>query len=194
MRNLFCLWRPFSRKTVRFNRCAASDEEGEAPMARRGAGMASTMAGKVALITGGSSGIGRSASLLFAREGARVVVAARRIEEGEETVHLIQEAGGDACFVRTDVSQSPAVPALVTTCVQRYGRLDYAVNNAGIEGGIVPLIDYTEEEWDAIIAINLKGVWLCMKAEVRQMQHNGGGAIVNVASIGGLIGFPRMGP
>jgi len=156
--------------------------------------MASTMAGKVALITGGSSGIGRSASLLFAREGARVVVAARRIEEGEETVHLIQEAGGDACFVRTDVSQSPAVPALVTTCVQRYGRLDYAVNTAGIEGGIVPLIDYTEEEWDAIIAINLKGVWLCMKAEVRQMQHNGGGAIVNVASIGGLIGFPRMGP
>src|SRR2546430_1952857 len=110
-------------------------------MARRGDGMASTMAGKVALITGSSSGIGRSASLLFAREGARVVVAARRAEEGEETVHLIREAGGDACFVRTDVSQAPAVQALVTTCVQRYGRLDYAVNNAGIEGGIVPLID-----------------------------------------------------
>jgi NAD(P)-dependent dehydrogenase (short-subunit alcohol dehydrogenase family) len=156
--------------------------------------MTSTMAGKVALITGGSSGIGRSASLLFAREGAHVVVAARRTEEGEETVHMIREAGGDACFVRTDVSQASAVHALVTTCVRRYGRLDYAVNNAGIEGSIVPLIDYTEEDWEAIIAINLKGVWLCMKAEVLQMQQHGGGAIVNVASIGGLIGFPRMGP
>jgi NAD(P)-dependent dehydrogenase (short-subunit alcohol dehydrogenase family) len=156
--------------------------------------MASTMAGKVALITGGSSGIGRSASLLFAREGVRVVVAARRTDEGEETVHMIREAGGDACFVRADVAQAAAVQALVTTCVTRYGRLDYAVNNAGIEGSIVPMIDYTEDDWDAIIAINLKGVWLCMKAEVLQMQQNGGGAIVNVASIGGLIGFPRMGP
>jgi NAD(P)-dependent dehydrogenase (short-subunit alcohol dehydrogenase family) len=156
--------------------------------------MASTMAGKAALITGGSSGIGRSASLLFAREGARVVVAARRTDEGEETVHMIREAGGDACFVRTDVSQAVAVQALVTACVTRYGRLDYAVNNAGTEGSIVPMIDYTEDDWDAIIAINLKGVWLCMKAEVLQMQQNGGGAIVNVASIGGLIGFPRMGP
>jgi NAD(P)-dependent dehydrogenase (short-subunit alcohol dehydrogenase family) len=156
--------------------------------------MASTMAGKVALITGGSSGIGRSASLLFAREGARIVVAARRTDEGEETVQMIREAGGDACFVRADVSQAAAVPALVTVCVTRYGRLDYAVNNAGIEGSIVPMIDYTEDDWDAIIAINLKGVWLCMKAEVLQMQQHGGGAIVNVASIGGLIGFPRMGP
>ncbi len=156
--------------------------------------MAYTMAGKVALITGGSSGIGRSAGLLFAREGACVVVAARRTEEGEATVQMIQEAGGEACFVRADVSQAAAVQALVTTCVTRYGSLDYAVNNAGIEGSIVPMIDYTEDDWDTIIAINLKGVWLCMKAEVLQMQQNGGGAIVNVASIGGLIGFPRMGP
>jgi NAD(P)-dependent dehydrogenase (short-subunit alcohol dehydrogenase family) len=156
--------------------------------------MADTMAGKVALITGGSSGIGRSVGLLFAREGARVVVTARRTDEGEETVQMIREAGGEACFVQTDVSQAAAVQALVNTCVTRYGRLDYAVNNAGIEGSIVPMVDYTEDDWDAIIDINLKGVWLCMKAEVVQMQQNGGGAIVNVSSVGGLIGFPRMGP
>jgi len=156
--------------------------------------MAYTMAGKVALITGGSSGIGRSAGLLFAREGARVVVAARRPAEGEETVQMIREAGGEARFVQTDVSQAAAVHALVNTCVASYGRLDYAVNNAGIEGSIVPMIDYTEYDWDAIISINLKGVWLCMKAEIVQMQQNGEGAIVNVSSIGGLIGFPRMGP
>jgi NAD(P)-dependent dehydrogenase (short-subunit alcohol dehydrogenase family) len=156
--------------------------------------MARTMAGKVALITGGSSGIGRSAGVLFAREGAQVIIAARRIDEGEQTVQMIREAGGDALFVRADVSQAAAVQALVHTCVERYGRLDYAVNNAGIEGSLVPLIDYSEDDWDAIIAINLKGVWLCMKAEIIQMQKNGGGAIVNISSVGGLIGFPRMGP
>ncbi len=156
--------------------------------------MAHTMEGKVAVITGGSSGIGRSAGVLFAREGARVVVAARRSDEGEETVQMIREAGGDALFVRADVSQAAALHALVNTCVARYGRLDYAVNNAGIEGSIVPMIDCTEDGWDTIIDINLKGVWLCMKAEIVQMQQNGGGAIVNISSIGGLIGFPRMGP
>jgi NAD(P)-dependent dehydrogenase (short-subunit alcohol dehydrogenase family) len=156
--------------------------------------MAYMMAGKVALITGGSSGIGRSAGVLFARKGARVVVAARRTAEGDETVQMIREAGGEARFVQTDVSHAAAVQALVNTCVAEYGRLDYAVNNAGIEGSIVPMIDYSEDDWDAIISINLKGVWLCMKAEIVQMQQYGGGAIVNVSSIGGLIGFPRMGP
>jgi len=107
---------------------------------------------------------------------------------------MIREAGGDALFVRADVSQAAALHALVNTCVARYGRLDYAVNNAGIEGSIVPMIDCTEDGWDTIIDINLKGVWLCMKAEIVQMQQNGGGAIVNISSIGGLIGFPRMGP
>jgi NAD(P)-dependent dehydrogenase (short-subunit alcohol dehydrogenase family) len=156
--------------------------------------MARTMEGKVALITGGSSGIGRSAGLLFAREGAQVVVAARRVDEGEKTAQMIRDTGGNALFVRTDVSQAAAVQALVRTCVERHGRLDYAVNNAGIEGSIVSLIDYTADDWDAIIDINLKGVWLCMKAEIVQMRQNGGGAIVNVSSVGGLIGFPRMGP
>jgi NAD(P)-dependent dehydrogenase (short-subunit alcohol dehydrogenase family) len=156
--------------------------------------MACTMEGEVALITGGSSGIGRSAGLLFAREGAQVVVAARRVDEGEQTVQMIREAGGEALFVRTDVSHAAAVQALVHTCVERYGRLDYAVNNAAIEGSMVPLIDYSEDDWDRIIDINLKGVWLCMKAEIVQMQRNGGGAIVNISSVGGLIGFPRLGP
>ena len=156
--------------------------------------MAPTLDGKVALITGGSSGIGRSAGVHFARAGARVVVAARRVDDGEQTVQIIREAGGEARFVRTDVSQAAEVHALVHTCVERYGHLDYAVNNAGIEGSIVPMIDYTEDGWDAIIDINLKGVWLCMKAEIVQMQKNGGGAVVNISSIAGLIGFPRMGP
>jgi NAD(P)-dependent dehydrogenase (short-subunit alcohol dehydrogenase family) len=156
--------------------------------------MAPTLEGKVALITGGSSGIGRSAGVRFAREGAQVVVAARRADEGAQTVQMIREAGGEACFVRTDVSQAAEVHALVHTCVERFGRLDYAVNNAGIEGSIVPIIDYTEDDWDAIVDTNLKGVWLCMKAEIIQMQKNGGGAIVNISSVGGLIGFPRMGP
>jgi len=156
--------------------------------------MTHTMAGKVVLITGGSSGIGRSTGVLFARAGAQVVVAARRADEGEQTVQMIREAGGDALFVRTDVSHAAAVHTLVPTCVERYGRLDYAVNNAGIEGSIVPIADYREDDWDAIIDINLKGVWLCMKAEIVQMQHNGGGAIVNISSVGGLIGFPRFGP
>ena len=156
--------------------------------------MVRTIAGKVVLITGGSSGIGRSTGLLFAREGAQVVVAARRADEGEQTIRMIREAGGDALFVRTDVSHAASVHTLVNTCVERYGRLDYAVNNAGIEGSITPLADYREDDWDAIIDINLKGVWLCMKAEIAQMQHNGGGAMVNISSIGGLIGFPRFGP
>ena len=156
--------------------------------------MVHMLEGKVALITGGSSGIGRSAGVLFAKAGARVVVAARRVDDGEETVKIIREAGGEARFVRTDVSQAAAVQALVKMCVEWYGRLDYAVNNAGIEGSIVPLVEYTDDDWDAIIDINLKGVWLCMKAEIVEMQKNGGGAIVNISSIGGLIGFPRMGP
>ena len=156
--------------------------------------MAHTMAGKVALITGGSSGIGRSTGVLFAREGARVIVAARRVDEGEQTVRMIREAGGEALFVCTDVAQAAAVQELVQASVEKYGRLDYAVNNAGVEGSITPLIEYSENDWDTIIDINLKGAWLCMKAEILQMRKNGGGAIVNISSVGGLIGFPRLGP
>jgi len=156
--------------------------------------MAGTMTGKVVLVTGGSSGIGRATCVRFAQEGAAVVLAARRVAEGEQTVQLVREAGGEALFVRTDVAQPADVQALVTTCLARYGRLDYACNNAGIEGAIVPLVEYSEAQWDTIMGINLKGTWLCMKAEIPPMREQGGGAIVNVASVAGLIGFPGLGP
>ena len=156
--------------------------------------MAGTMTGKVALVTGGSSGIGRATCVRFAQEGAAVVLAARRVAEGEQTAQLVREAGGEALFVRTDVARPADVQALVTACLARYGRLDYACNNAGTEGAILPLVECSEAQWDTIIGTNLKGTWLCMKAEVPPMRAQGGGAIVNVASVAGLIGFPGLGP
>ena len=156
--------------------------------------MAGMMTGKIALVTGGSSGIGRATCARFAQEGATVVLAARRVAEGEQTAQLVREAGGEALFVRADIAQPADVQALVTTCLERYGRLDYACNNAGIEGPIVPLVEYSEAQWDTIMGINLKGTWLCMKAEIPPMRAQGGGAIVNVASVAGLIGFPGLGP
>jgi NAD(P)-dependent dehydrogenase (short-subunit alcohol dehydrogenase family) len=148
----------------------------------------------VALVTGGSSGIGRAACLCFAREGAKVVLAARRVNEGEQTAQMVREAGGEALFVRADVSQAADVQTLVRTCMETYGRLDFACNNAGIEGTIVSLVDYSEDNWDTIININLKGTWLCMKAEIPHMITHGGGVIINVASVAGMIGFPGLGP
>jgi NAD(P)-dependent dehydrogenase (short-subunit alcohol dehydrogenase family) len=150
--------------------------------------MAGRVAGKVALVTGGSSGIGRATAQIFAREGAKVVVADVLVEGGEETVRLIKAAGGEAIFVKTDVSQPADVEALVKRAVETYGRLDCAFNNAGIEGVIQPTADYSEAHWDRVIAINLKGVWLCMKSELQQMLKQGGGAIVNTASVAGLVG------
>jgi NAD(P)-dependent dehydrogenase (short-subunit alcohol dehydrogenase family) len=143
--------------------------------------------GKVALVTGGNSGIGRAAAMAFAREGAQVVIAARRVPEGEATVQMIQEAGGQALFVQTDVSQADAVEAIVQRTLAMYGRLDYAFNNAGI-GVQATIIELTEADFDRVIGINLKGVWLCMKAEIRQMLTQGGGAIVNMSSGYGLVG------
>jgi NAD(P)-dependent dehydrogenase (short-subunit alcohol dehydrogenase family) len=153
-----------------------------------------SMEGKVALVTGGSSGIGRAACIRFAQEGATVVTAARRVPEGEKTTQMIRDAGSEGLFVETDISRADQVRALVATCVERYGRLDYACNNAGVEGGLALLIDYTEEQWDEVVDINLKGTWLCMKEEILAMRSRGGGAIVNVASIAGVIGFPRLAP
>ena len=145
--------------------------------------------GKVALVTGGTSGIGRETAVLFAKAGAKVVVAGRREPEGEETVELIRAAGSDGLFVKTDVSKACEVEALVQKVVERFGRLDVAFNNAGIEGVWVPIIKQSEEDWDRTIDINLKGVWLCLKYEIQQMlNQKGGGAIVNMASIAGLIG------
>jgi NAD(P)-dependent dehydrogenase (short-subunit alcohol dehydrogenase family) len=143
---------------------------------------------KVAVVTGGSSGIGRATAIAFAREGAKVVVADIEAEGGEATVKAINDAGGVAIFVRTDVSRSGDVQALIAKTLATYGRLDYALNNAGIDGAQAPLPQYPEEDWQRIIAINLTAVYLCMKFEIPVMQQQGHGAIVNTASIGGLIG------
>jgi NAD(P)-dependent dehydrogenase (short-subunit alcohol dehydrogenase family) len=151
--------------------------------------MAGLVAGKVALITGGGSGIGRASALTFAREGAKVVVADVAVEGGEETVQLIQQRGGEAIFVKTDVSRAAEVEALVARAVQTYGRLDCAHNNAGIEGAAATTVDYAEDAWERVIAINLKGVWLCMKYEIPHLLKQGGGAIVNTASTAGLVGY-----
>jgi NAD(P)-dependent dehydrogenase (short-subunit alcohol dehydrogenase family) len=147
--------------------------------------------GKVALITGGSSGIGRATAVAFAAEGARVAIGARRAAEGLETVRLVEEQGGEALFVETDISVPKQVESLVATAIARWGRLDYAVNNAGIEGTpFVPVTDYSIEVWNQVIDINLKGVFLSMKYEVPHLLKQAGAAIVNVSSVAGLVGGP----
>ena len=149
---------------------------------------------KVGLVTGGTSGIGRDTAILFAKAGAKVVVSGRRELEGAETVEMIRASGGDGLFVKADVSKASEVEALIRKVVERFGRLDVAFNNAGIEGVWVPIVRQSEEDWDRTININLKGVWLCLKYEIRQMlQQGGGGAIVNMASITGLIGSSGAG-
>lgn len=156
--------------------------------------MSDEFGGKVALVTGAGSGIGRASAQSFARRGARVLVADVDAEGGEETVGKIEDAGGAAIFVRTDVSKADEVEALVGRAVGEYGRLDFAHNNAGIGGQPGPLADNTEEDFERVIAVNLKGVWLCMKYEIRQMLAQGGGAIVNTSSVGGLLGFQGLTP
>jgi NAD(P)-dependent dehydrogenase (short-subunit alcohol dehydrogenase family) len=151
--------------------------------------MTTGLEGKVGLVTGGTSGIGRETAVLFAKAGVKVVVAGRRELEGQETVELVRAAGSDGLFVKTDVSKASEVEALVQKVVEKFGRLDVAFNNAGIEGVWVPIIRQTEDDWDRTIAVNLKGVWLSLKCEIRQMlKQGGGGAIVNMASITGLVG------
>lgn len=144
--------------------------------------------GEVALVTGGSSGIGRATALAFAAEGARVAVASRREADSMETVRLIEAAGGEAMFVKTDVRHAVEVDAMVTATVNKFGGLNYAFNNAGIEGDImVPLAKYLEATWDDVIDINLKGVFLSMKYEIPHIVARKG-AIVNMSSVAGLIG------
>jgi NAD(P)-dependent dehydrogenase (short-subunit alcohol dehydrogenase family) len=148
--------------------------------------------GKVAIVTGGSSGMGRSTAYAFAARGAKVVVADIDLKGGEATVNRIKALGGEAIFIRTDVSKSEEVQTLVNKTIGTYGRLDFAFNNAGVNRGIgVPTADYKEEDWDIVQSINLKGIWLCMKYEIRQMLKQGGkAAIVNTASISGLSPHP----
>ncbi|HXG22788.1 MAG TPA: SDR family oxidoreductase [Methylomirabilota bacterium] len=153
--------------------------------------MAGLLKDKVALVTGAGSGIGRATALAFHREGAKVVVSDVAVESGEETVRLIKQAGGDAVFVKADVSQAADVEALVKTVVRTYGRLDCAHNNAGVPGPNKLTVDITEEKWNQVIAVNLTGVWLCMKFELAQMAKQGSGAIVNTSSDAGLIGLRR---
>ncbi|NQT71490.1 MAG: SDR family oxidoreductase [Chloroflexi bacterium] len=154
----------------------------------------SKLNGKVALVTGGSAGIGRSTALAFAREGARVVVADYAVDGGEETVRLIKEGGGEAVFIKVDVSIASDVESMVNKAIETYGRLDCAANNAGISGPIVASIDLEEKDWDQVVNIDLKGVWLCMKYEIPHMLNQGGGSIVNTASMAGIVGFPAQAP
>lgn len=145
--------------------------------------------GKVALVTGGASGIGRATALTFAREGAKLIIADMNADGGQQTVHMITENGGEATLVQVDVSHATEVKAMISKVMETYGRLDCAHNNAGILG--TPFIDMTEcteDEWDRIMAINLKGVWLCLKYDIPRMLQQGGGAIVNTASVAGLVG------
>ncbi len=154
--------------------------------------MPGTLEDKVALVTGGASGIGRATALTFAREGAKLIVADMNEDGGQQTVHMITENGGDATFVQVDVSNATEVEAMISKAVETYGRLDCAHNNAGISSGGQRAFtaEYPEDRWHQVIAINLTGVWLCMKYELQRMLQQGGGAIVNTASIAGLVGLP----
>ncbi|MFN8628498.1 MAG: SDR family oxidoreductase [Candidatus Binatia bacterium] len=148
--------------------------------------------GKVALITGAGTGIGRAAALAFARAGAKVVVADANALRGADTVRSIVDAGGAALFVKVDVARATEVAEMVGVAARTWGRLDFAHNNAGIAEDRIPLIDLTEEAWDRTIDINLKGVWLCMKHEIPEMLRHGGGAIVNMSSAVGLVAARRQ--
>ena len=148
-----------------------------------------TMTGKVAIVTGAAAGIGRAAALAFAREGANVVVADLDAERGEKTAAEVENEGVDAIFVRCDVSNADDVGRLVDGTIARFSRLDFAFNNAGIEGVQAPTADCTIDNWNRTIAVNLTGIFLCMRAEIPQLLASGGGAIVNNASVAGLVGF-----
>jgi NAD(P)-dependent dehydrogenase (short-subunit alcohol dehydrogenase family) len=150
--------------------------------------MVPAFSGKVALVTGAASGIGRASALAFAKAGAKVVVADISVEGGEETVELCRAENTDSFFVQCDVSKSMDVEILVRKAVEYYGRIDYAHNNAGIEGPQALTGDYPEEQFDRVVAINLRGVFLSMHYEIPHMLRQGGGAIVNTASVAGLVG------
>jgi NAD(P)-dependent dehydrogenase (short-subunit alcohol dehydrogenase family) len=152
--------------------------------------MAGEYDGKVVIVTGGSYGIGRAAAIGFAQRGAKVAIADVDVKRGEETLRQIQDAGCEAIFIKTDVSSEPEVEALVVKTVQTYGRLDCAFNNAGIHKRFISTVDFTAADWEEMINVNLKSVWLCMKYEIPQMLKQGKGAIVNTSSAAGLVGAP----
>jgi NAD(P)-dependent dehydrogenase (short-subunit alcohol dehydrogenase family) len=147
---------------------------------------------QVAIITGGNSGIGRATAIALANQGVRISIAARRDKEGEETAHLVKETGSDGMYVKTDVANENDVRSLVEKTVDRYGRLDYAFNNAGVEETMTPFLDQTSEKFDQIMNTNVRGAWLSMKYEIPEMIKGGGGAIVNNSSVVGIMGYPQM--
>lgn len=154
-----------------------------------------TLQDKVALITGGTTGIGRATAIAFARQGAKVVVSGRRQKEGEETVKLIKEAGGTGMFLAADVGKAADVKNLVERTVATFGRLDIAFNNAGIESSVIaPTADQDDADFDQVFAINVKGVYLSMKYQIPAMLKTGGGSIINTSSVAGVIGMPGAGP
>jgi NAD(P)-dependent dehydrogenase (short-subunit alcohol dehydrogenase family) len=153
------------------------------------------LASRIALVTGGTSGIGRAAAVALARAGATVVVAGRRPKEGEETVRLVKETGSTGLFVRTDTSVAKDVEKLVATTLASFGRLDIAFNNAGVESAVVkPTAEQDDDDFERVFAVNVRGVYLSMKYEIPAMLKSGGGSIVNTSSIAGLIGMPGAGP
>lgn len=147
---------------------------------------------KVAIITGASSGIGFATAQAFAKQGAKVVIADVQVEKGEQAVAALKKTGADAIFVKTDVSDPKQVENMVAQTLATYQRLDFAINNAGIDGDRAPTAECTEENWDRTIAINLKGVWLCMKHQIPEMVKQGQGCIVNIASIAGVVAFQNV--
>jgi NAD(P)-dependent dehydrogenase (short-subunit alcohol dehydrogenase family) len=156
--------------------------------------MARRFESKVALVTGGTSGLGYDGALAFAREGAKVVISGRRAKEGEEAAAAIRQAGGEALFVRADVSREEDVAAMVKACVDAYGGLDCAYNNAGIDGALMTsIVDYKKEVWDQVLAVNLTGMYLCMKYEIPEMLKRGGGSIVNMSAVAGYKAGKRVG-
>lgn len=147
---------------------------------------------QVALVTGGSFGIGRATAIEFAKKGAKIVIA-DWVEDPEQiTMKAIAEAGSNGIFVKCDVSKDADVKALIAKTISTYGRIDFAFNNAGIEGLSAPTQDCTEENWDKVLSVNLKGVWLCMKYEIQEMLKQGKGSIVNTSSVAGLVAFPGI--
>ena len=155
-------------------------------------GMENMFSNRVALVTGASFGIGRAAAIAFARRGARVVVADWKEDPEHFTLTQVRASGGDGMFIKADVSKASEVKSLIDKIFQQYGRLDFAFNNAGIEGQMASVHTCTEENWDRTIDINLKGTWLCMKEEILRMREQGHGVIVNCASVAGLNGFSNL--